>query len=182
MSGNNVVNQIDRLLDIGLEYQRITGKKFEYKDFLKKTYKHLDENNAHVPKDIKKDIKKRIKRRIKDRDNHVKGKSLAYNVSSTEEVSSTERYNDLRDKDYYGYTDEMRGAVIESSIGAVLCLVPCGATQAIGFAVLGHGVLRVINQGIDYYHSEPSGSERREAEYGGRRYERDRDYSREDLR
>ena len=184
MNDNNVANQIDRLLDIGLEYQRATGKKFEYKDFLKKTYRYLDENNAHVPKEIRKDIKKRIKKRIKDRNFQVIGKGLAYNVSSDKNGSSNERYNDPRDKDYYDYTDSFRGAVGETCIGLAMCAVPCGATQAVGAVVAWHGFARVGEEWANYYYREPSyhepsraeiRAERRESSQGGRRYERDRD-------
>ena len=36
MNDNNIANQIDRLLDLGLKYQEATGKKFDYKSILKK--------------------------------------------------------------------------------------------------------------------------------------------------
>lgn len=144
----------------------------------------MDENNAHVPKDIRKDIKRRIKKRIKDRDDHLKGKRVGYNISAYDDESTNQRYNDPRDSDYYGYTDELRGAVIESCIGAAMCAIPCGATQGVGLMVLGHGITRVINLGIDYYYREPSRAEsraeRRESDQGGRRNERHRDYCRED--
>lgn len=66
-SSMNLNQKLDAFLDVGMKYQAITGKKFDYKKVLKKTYKLLDEMDIDLPKEIRKDIKTLIQKKIEER-------------------------------------------------------------------------------------------------------------------
>lgn len=180
MNDNNIANQIDRLLDVGLKYQEATGKKFDYKSILKKTYTMLDENGSNVPEEIRKDIKKRIKKRILDRHFQSKTKNKSNLIAKGDDsYTSSASYDDPRDKDFYGYTDSYRGAVLEGCIGVAVSFIP--GFQGVGAAIIAHSLWRSYDETINYL-TRDSGREReiRDNQSNGRNSERKRNMSRRD--
>lgn len=135
MSDNNIVNQIDRLFDAGLRYQEETGKKFEYKRFMDKAYKLLDnqdtivsDEDETIKDEVKKDLKKRIKNRIEVR--HFQ--------QNTREFFNPEL------TDYCDYTDAVESAILETCIGTILRAIP--ELRDVGNALIEHGLSKANNE------------------------------------
>ena len=90
MNCDNLDDQIDNFIDIGMQYQQATSKKFKYKKFLKQAYKYLEERNVKVDKKLKKDMDRLVQNRINERFfGHSRETNIAYNKSHCYELASS---------------------------------------------------------------------------------------------
>lgn len=124
----NIMEKVDCFIDFGMEFERSTGKKFKYKELLKKTYKYLEEKGIDVPKQIKKDVQKLVENRISERYFSKNYISKAYNEDGSFKNETLDRH---RNEEPY-CNDTFRGAVLGAGIGIGLMCTANPIAIAVG--------------------------------------------------
>jgi hypothetical protein len=137
---------IKNLFRVGEEYERQTGKKFDYKKLLKVTYKKLEEMGVEVPDSIKKEVKQAI-------NDYLKGHKASN--------PTLDRYRENEHR----IDNSFRNDVIGFGVGVGLCCIPCGVSQTAGVGICYHFASRILTHSSNYfweYHDSTSARRERE--------------------
>lgn len=132
----STMEKIDCFIDSGLEFESSTGKKFNYKEILKKTYKHLKNKGIEIPKQIQKDVQKLISERIRERFFSKRLLCKITNEENSEENSfnnvTLDRYNNSEPD----CNDSMRGSVVGFGVGVVMVCSRNRVAMAAGWGIM----------------------------------------------
>lgn len=186
MNCNNLNDQIDHFIDVGMQYQKATAKNFKYKKFLKKTYQYLDKLNIYVNKKTKNDLEKCVQNRISERFFGHQKKSKKVNLAN----HNGEYFNDFMATSSCAlekntgkassknpnveYSNEFMKGIVEVGTGLAMVKFGSGWAKASGAALIGDGIIRFGGATIDYIWPERSERDRPK--------ERDRDGERPSMR
>ena len=133
---DNANDQLDNFIEVCIEYQKQTGKKFDYKKFLRKTYEYLEDQNVYIPKDIKKEVEQSIKERLKE---------LLSENTCLEKAFQNQTLNRYR-RERPNVNNDVRNSVLRVGTGVLMMCVPCPAVQCAG----GYVALREVDYLYDY--------------------------------
>lgn len=159
-------DKIDCFIDAGIEFQKVTSKKFKYKKVLKKVYKHLKEQNIKVDKNLKKDMERRVQNRINERffgytkEIHLKSQMKGF---SNRGIANSENPNG-------DYPNDFREGIIEIGTGLVFVGSDIPPVQLTGGGLIVDGTIKFVRGTVNYLWPEDSGRHRpRERDRDGER-------------
>lgn len=127
---DNANDQVDNFIEVCIEYQKKTGKKFDYKKFLRKTYKYLEDQNVYIPKDIKKEVEQSVKERLAE---------LLSENNNLERAFQNQTLNRYR-RERPNTNNDVRNSVLRTTAGVMMICVPCPIVQAAGVYIAGREV------------------------------------------
>jgi hypothetical protein len=166
MNCENLDDQIDNFINIGIQYQQVTSKKFEYKKFLKQAYKYLEDRDVKVDKNLKKHMKTIVQNRINERFfGHSKKTGVANNLEIRCAIANQENPKGE-------YSNGFREGIIEMAVGGICVAYGGVTTKGIGVGLIVDGGGKFINATSEYLW--PGVNERSGPREGGRERERDR--------
>jgi hypothetical protein len=140
---NNLDDQIDNFINVGMQYQEATSKNFKYNKFLKQSYKHLEKEGIYLDKKTKEDLKKRIQDRISERFFEHKKKTVFCAVDASSGQTSSKNPNG-------DYSNDFREGIVEVGIGCIGIAYGSPSVKATGVVLVGDGTIKIVRGTVNY--------------------------------
>lgn len=120
---------LDTMIDMGIKYKELTGKKIDYKKCISLTYKKIKQEGYKIPKKEKKNFEIAFYNRLEERFYQKNGNKILVSKAYVDNRTPTHKESDSNYWEALGYV----GA------GTIAQFVPCLYTNALGAYSIAEG-------------------------------------------